>query len=147
MLPSYQHSCVSHGGGICQKHKLYDHVCRAVTTFDAILVQNKLATSRPALVRVAPDPATQDLEAPEASWMIMGCVSRRPIAHCMMPCYRIQDEMQLFVEAGLLKITTMHRAMLTVMQKHVISGGDPGDFAAQVASPQRNALPRSPTHL
>ena len=137
MLPAYEQSCISCGGGVCRKHALYEHVHRIVSLFDGILLQHKLALSRPALVRLAPAPATEDMQGPEVLWMIMGCVGRRPIVHCVILLFQNSaGRLQLLVEQCLPKITTMHRTFLKILRRHIADGGDPDSFAAEVAGQQ-----------
>ncbi|CAE7291626.1 unnamed protein product, partial [Symbiodinium sp. KB8] len=61
-IPSYEHPCVCHGGGVCRRHDLYEHVARITTQFDSILVQHKLAVSEPLLLCIAPEAALSDTE-------------------------------------------------------------------------------------
>ena len=130
-MPSYQQSCISCGGGVCRQHALYHDVSRVVSQFDGILLQQKLVMSRPALVAITPD-STGDVEPSEATWMIMGCVGRRPIVHIVMILWKSDaNSFQLSMENGRPKITTLHRAALSMLRKYEASGGNPAQFAAQ----------------
>ena len=130
-IPSYEHPCVCHGGGVCRRHDLYEHVARITTQFDSILAQHKLAVSEPLLLCIAPEAALSDTEDPEPSWLMMGCVSRRPIVHYVLPLWKSGPcSLQLLLDRGLPKISTVHRIVLSLLQQHVASGGAADGFAA-----------------
>ena len=127
-LPRYETPCVSIGGGICRNHEHFTFVDGLVRTLDAAAAAAKLRQSTALL-------SIQNAGVGK-QWMIVGCVGLRPLVQTILCLHPVSPQLlTINVDCNARpKITTTHRLLFSIVQKHVQDGHSLDAFCAEAGS-------------
>ena len=135
-LPSFSRSCMwAHS--ICESEKWYSQACRLVSQIDAGIMSKQLV-GRPVLMRLQPSQSSSSCSADSTStpdrWVILGCMTRKPISHILIHLYLISDTRLGFkVASGTPVLGTMHQLIRDMVASHCAFGAEDSEFDAHVS--------------
>ena len=132
-LYGFEQPCGVACGGTCKEEPCFPLVASLVKDLDNALQAAGLR-DRPALVSVVPQ---QEPDSPR-TWFLVGCVSRRNLAHCIISLVQTESQkLSLHVERGQPGMGTTHRIFKSLLLRHVSLGGVGSEFAAEAIGLQR----------
>ena len=125
-MTTFKRPCVGVAGCLCQCDPNHAEVCKLVTQFDTGLVQSKLG-GEPVLICLDSDPDT-DMSL-SRNWVVLGCMSRKPIAHYVVHLYEVgNNTLPVAVEKGEPKLSAMHQVLKTLVCSHAaLRSDEPGN--------------------
>lgn len=138
VLPSFSRSCLWANSGICEKDPSYTVVKTMVGQMHSVIHPQKIGISPFVLgLRRLSTQSLPDESGSCCKWMIIGCVTAKPISYSGVHIFRIADhKFCMQVRSSIPCTGSVNLAFRDLYRHHLTEGGSEEDFSVEAGFAQ-----------